>query len=987
MTRGTLEFGPYRLESGPDRLWRDSEEVALRPKSLKVLAYLARRPGRLVTKEELREHVWGGTHVSDTTLRVAVREIRAALGDDQDGPEYLETVPGRGYRFVATNQTTALDGAGPTLDVPLRGGPEPVVGRERELEHLVNRFLEASRSERRLIFLGGDPGVGKTTLVNLFLEHLAGRLHTTCARGQCVMHYGAGEAYAPVLEALGRLGHEGSGRALIRVLERCAPMWLVQLPALVESEELERLQRRVQGATRDRMVRELNDALERLTAEDTLVLVLEDLHWSDVATLDLLAAIAQRPEPARLLIVGTYRPAEAIVRAPAFRAMMRELEGRGLCEQLGLELLTPGAVAAYVSARIDGESTEDVATALYERTDGNALFMVNLLEHLIEAHAVRRRDGHWVVDRLSAALTQVPQGLRPFIERRLDALPEEDRELLEVASVVGVEFSAAAAFAGLPHSGEEQDLEHIETRLESLVSSHLIEPCGTTEWPDGTLTAGYRFGHALYREGLYQRIPEARRARLHRRVVERLQKAWDEDSGEMAAVLADHFERGRDPENAARYRRMAGERALGRHAYHEAAEHFEKVLEAFDQARGRPADGDSEDSVRWELEVCTALGTTLSATRGYSDPEVARINSRARSLLERLDDPASQFPVLFNLWSRSNTAADHAESTDLVTRMSELAAGTENDELAIMASSARARTQFSLGDLAGCAEHMRRILTPYEPLRLADVHDRYGHVDHAIDCLGYNARLLWLQGYPDQARAQTREARKLAERLDRPYSDAVAGYLALPTLQFCGDTAQLDRRARDLHRLSAEQGYALWLAWATCFEGWVAGARGNLGEGIALMERGLDAFRGTGTGAHLTHVLALLAELCLRAGRIEAASERLAEARAQVEKSGERYWEAELHRLEGEVLLAAAGDGDRGDRAEACFRRALEVAGGQVATSLELRAALSLSRLGSSPDAHQRLSEVVGRFTEGRDTADLRAAQTQLSLIHPSSDG
>jgi predicted ATPase len=456
---------------------------------------------------------------------------------------------------------------------------------------------------------------------------------------------------------------------------------------------------------------------------------------------------------------------------------------------------------------------------------------------------------------------------------------------------------------------------------------------------------------------------------------------------EIAAVLAVHFEEGRDPDNAARYRRMAGERALGRHAYHEATQHFQAALEAFDQARSRPADGDPEDPVRWELEVCTALGTTLAAARGFSDPEVTRINSRARSLLERLDDPATQFPTLFNLWLRGQAAADFAESANLVIQMSELAAGTENDELAIMYSSARARTQFFLGDLAECAEHMRRILTPYDPLRLADVHSRYGQVEHAIACLGVNAWLLWLQGYPDQALAHTREADELAEHLDRPYSIAVAGYLALPTLQFCGDTAQLDRRARDMQRLSAEQGYALWLAWATCFEGWVAGGvRGNQAEGIALMERGVEAYRGTGTRVHLPHILALLAELYLRAGRIDAATERLAEAHAQVESSGERYWEAELHRLEGEVLLEAAGDGNRGDRAEACFRRALEVAGRQGATSLELRAALSLSRLASSPDAHQLLSEVVGRITEGHDTADLRAAQTQLSQIDPPTN-
>ena len=222
----------------------------------------------------------------------------------------------------------------------------------------------------------------------------------------------------------------------------------------------------------------------------------------------------------------------------------------------------------------------------------------------------------------------------------------------------------------------------------------------------------------------------------------------------------------------------------------------------------------------------------------------------------------------------------------------------------------------------------------------------------------------WQQGYPDQALARIRETDELAERLDR--------------------------WASDLKRLSAEQGYALWLAWATCYEGWVAGAKGNLSEGIAQMERGVEALLGTGARAHLPHCLALLAELCLHAGRIEAASERLAEAHAQAESSGERYWEAELHRLDGEVLLAAADNGnpDNGsrERAEACFRRALEVAGRQGAVSLELRAALSLSSLGRSSDAHQLLREVMGRFTEGHDTADLRAAQTQLALIQTLSD-
>jgi predicted ATPase len=902
---------------------------------------------------------------------------------------YIETVPGRGYRFLATKETSSVldDEARSTPEVSWRDEPDPIVGREREVEHLINRFLEASRGERRLIFLGGEPGVGKSTVVNLFLEHLAGRSRTTFARGQCVMRHGPGEAYAPVLEALGRLGREDAGRTMIRVLERCAPMWLVQLPVLVESEELERLQRQVQGATGERMVRELNDALERLTAEDTLVLVLEDLHWSELATLDLLAAIGQRPEPARLLIVGTYRPAEAVVHLPELRAMIGELEGQGLCERLDLERLTPSDVAAYVTARMEVVSSDDVATVLYERSGGNALFMVNLLEHLIDSGAIRKRDDHWVVERASAALTRIPQGLRPFIQRRLDALSVEERELLEVASVVGVEFPAAAVAAGSLRSGEERHPERIEARLESLVGhKHLIDIYGTTEWPDGTLTACYRFGHALYREALYEQIPKARRARLHRRVGERLQEAYGRDAWELAAELADHFDQGLDPENTARYRRMAGELALGRHAYHEATQHLQRALEAFDQARSRPADGDPEDGVRWELDVCTALGTALMVTRGHGVPEVEKVRARARSLIERLDDPAIQFPTLFNLWNFSTTAADLAESKRLMTRMSELVARAENDELELMFHCARARTCFFHGEFAESADSVRQVLTLYDPLRYGDLPKQYCQDEPGVISQGVDGWRLWLQGYPDQALARVREACELAELLDNPYGRAFAWAFSLAALQFRGETPQLERRASELRLLCAEHGFATWIAWATFFEGWVVGARANEADGIALMEKGLGGWRGAGLRNVEPYLLALLSETCLRAGRIETAGERLAETRDRVEKTGERWWEAELHRLEGEVLLAAAGDRDRGHRAEACFRRALEVAGRQGATSLELRAALSLSRLGSSPDAHQLLSEVVGRFTEGHGTADLRAAQPQLSQIDPPTD-
>jgi adenylate cyclase len=469
---------------------------------------------------------------------------------------------------------------------------------------------------------------------------------------------------------------------------------------------------------------------------------------------------------------------------------------------------------------------------------------------------------------------------------------------------------------------------------------------------------------------------------------EHLRAAFGPEAASLAPALAVHFEEGRDPENAARYRRWAGERALGRYAYHEAAQHLQKALDAFDQTRTRPRDGDPVDQVQWELDVCTTLGTALIATRGHSDPEVGKVHSRARLLIERLDDPAAQLPTLFNLWTFSTAAAKLAESANLVTRMSELAAGTENDELALMSHCARARTCFFRGELAESADSVRQVLTLYDPLRYGDLPNRYGQDEPGVISLGVDAWRLWLQGYPAQAATRAREACELAERLDSPYSRAFAGAWSLATLQFRGETVHLERRTSDLHRLSAECGYSLWIAWATCFEGWVAGAQANEADGIALMERGVDAWRGTGARIGEPYLLALLSELCLRAGRIDAAGERLAEARAQVERSDERWWEAELHRLEGEILLAAADDGDRdgdsGDRAEACFRSALDVARRQQARSLELRAALSLSRLWSRsrPDEARRLLEgVLETFSEGHDTADLRAAGEQMARL------
>ena len=453
----TLTFGPFRLEIAAGRLWRQDEMIALRPRSLAMLQYLAERPGSLVTKAELLQQVWAGAHVSDDVLRASARDIRRALGDDAQAPQYLETVGRQGYRFLHGKNEAPHQGSG------------PVVGRQSEVDQLQARFGRAAGGERQVVLLSGEPGIGKTTVVNLFLERMAERQGVRIAQGYCSLHYGDGEAYQPLLDALERLVQAPGGSEVLGVLQRYAPMWLAQLPGLISGVELERLQRQIQGATQARMVREICAALEALAAQNPFILVLEDLHWSDVSTVEALAAIAQRPAPARLFVLGAYRPADAAIHTQALREVVQELRGRGQCHELSMELLSAEEVAAYVTGRLAGAVSERLSRLISRSTEGNPLFMVNLVDHLAHQGALLQQDGQWTVAE-EVTTTMVPEGLRPLIMRRLEALTTEERRGLEVASVAGAEYVTAMVATGLDLS-----LEKTEILLESLAAQgHFI---------------------------------------------------------------------------------------------------------------------------------------------------------------------------------------------------------------------------------------------------------------------------------------------------------------------------------------------------------------------------------------------------------------------------------------------------------------------------------------------------------------------------------
>src|SRR5262249_23406303 len=265
------------------------------------------------------------------------------------------------------------------------------------------------------------------------------------ARGQCAEHYGAGEAYLPVLEALGQLCRGPDGEQLVAWLAQHAPTWLVQMPALLSADALEAVQRRLLGATRERMLRELTEALEVLTTERTLVFVLEDLHWSDTATLGLVGSLARRRTPARLLLLGTYRPVEVIVRAHPLHGLKLDMTLHRQCTELPLQLLTPAEVAQYLGRRFGaGGRPAALAQVLHQRTDGHPLFLVTVVDALVQQGLIREVDGRWEVPGDLAAVAAVaPESLQQMIAQQFDALPAADQGVLEAASVAGLEHTVA----------------------------------------------------------------------------------------------------------------------------------------------------------------------------------------------------------------------------------------------------------------------------------------------------------------------------------------------------------------------------------------------------------------------------------------------------------------------------------------------------------------------------------------------------------------
>jgi DNA-binding winged helix-turn-helix (wHTH) protein/tetratricopeptide (TPR) repeat protein len=572
-------FPPFRLDTVNKCLWRRGDtgqeaRILLTPKAFAVLEYLVEHAGRLVTHDELLEAVWPDTVVEPQAVKKHVLGVRAGLGDRARNSLFIETIPTRGYRFIAgVTESTATS---PTVSGTPASGT--LVGRGGALEALREAWQHALGGERQIVFVTGEPGIGKTALAEEFQRQVTvGGQFIRIAHGQCIEGYGSKEAYGPMLDALGQLCRGPQAEQIIQILSTGAPTWLAQMPALLTRERRDMLRREILGATRERMLREIGDALDSITAETALLLVFEDLHWIDDSTVDLISALARRRTPARLMLLATCRPLDAEPAGHSLRSLIVDLSIRRWCRKVDLTPLSEAEVEEYLGAQSPAACPPPGLSALVHRhSEGNPLFMVAALEHMAKRNLLTRVDGRWQLHRpLEQIEFEVPEDLRHMIEAQLERLSAQEQSALALASIAGAAFSASVIGAAA-----QIDSRSVEDLYEELSRRHhIVKWAGTQSHPDGSVTERYEFVHALYRQVLYDRQLPPRRARLHRQIGERLAALYAQRMEDVVPELAYHFEQAADWPRAIDYLRQAAEIAGRRYAHRQADAMLARALE------------------------------------------------------------------------------------------------------------------------------------------------------------------------------------------------------------------------------------------------------------------------------------------------------------------------------------------------------------------------------------------------------------------------
>jgi predicted ATPase/class 3 adenylate cyclase len=842
----------------------------------------------------------------------------------------------------------------------------PLVGRESEVGLLLERWAQVKDGLGQVVLLSGEAGIGKSRLVQVLTAQVATEPQAWLTPCQCSPYY-QNTALYPLIELLERVvlrfeREESPAQKLGKLegfvvqyglpLAEAMPLFaaLLSIPLGPDYVSLELSPEQ----QKEKTLHALLTILLKIAAQQPLLFVMEDLHWVDPSTLELLSLLVDQGPTARILALFTCRP-----------AFNPPWTGRSHLTQMTLNRL-PRRQAAELTARVAHGKVlpAEVVEHVVGKTDGVPLFVEELTKMVLESGLLQEREDHYELTGPLPPLA-IPTTLHDSLMARLDRLAAV-KGLAQLGATLGREFAYDLLQAVAPW-----DEDTLHRGLHQLVAAEFLYQQGLP--PHAT----YRFKHALIQDAAYQSLLRSTRQQHHLYIAQVLEARFPEVCETQPELLAHHYTEAGLSAQAIPYWQRAGQRAIQRSANLEAVAHLTKGLELLATLPDTP------DRIQHELDMLTMLGPVLTNTSGPGSPAVEQVYARARELCQQAGEPRQLFPVLWGLWYFYNTRAELQKAEELGKQLLTLAQQVQDRTLLLEAHHALWPTLFFLGELAAARGHLEQGMALYDLQDHRSHAFLYGGHDPGSCCQSYTAWTLWALGYPEQALKASDWALTLARELAHPASLAASLSYAAVLHQFRREREAVQQMAEALIALSTEQGDAERLARGTILRGWALFVQGQGTEGMMQMRQGLAALQATGGEVRRQLFLPLLAGAYGGIGQSEEGLNVLAEALAAVEKTGGRFYEAELYRLRGELLLARSAE--HHTEAETCFRQGLNIARRQQAKSWELRAAMSLSRLwqqqGKQADARELLAPIYGWFTEGFDTADLQEAQALLEEL------
>lgn len=949
-----VRFDEFELDERDALLTRRGAPVALPPKAFGVLCALARQPGRLVRKDELLDAVWGHRHVSESVLKSTVSQLRAALGDDAGRPKFVETASRLGYRFIGLAQTTPELTSQATVasngfrdEAPSE--PESttlVIGRRVALDRLKGAWARTCVGQHQLFWIGGDAGVGKTTLIETFIRE-AGPV--VIAHGQCVEQYGSGEPYLPVLQGLGALVRAHA--ELPSLMRSIAPTWFLQMPWLASEADRATLSRELAGVNPERMVRELRELIERFTVDRPLLLVTEDLHWSDHATLQLMNHFARRQGSVGVLWIGSFRLTQVIAEGHPLQALRHELKLHRLCEEVLLDPFSEAEVGEYLQRRLPDEQVpEAVVRRLHRHTDGLPLFVTNLVESLM-AQEQARSDDPWR-DWLQATLP-VPEDLAGTLEKQIQRLPEEARALLEAASVCGMEFQAATVASVLG-----VDVGVVTQRCDDLVRQQFwLRHEDVVDLPDGSLDTRYAFRHAIYRHVFYERTGLARRVQWHRRIAQALATARAAGMPLTPAELASHHELGREYAQALKCYAEAAGRALGQFAPLEAIELTARALALLPQCPEGP------DRLELELSIVAHRGIACSHLKGLASPDAREAFERAREICTILPMTPQRALQLNGLGWMFHSRGEYDEASKLAESVRALGEQHGSPVLLLCAYTLLGMISATRGNHGPACDWLQKGIALCEKV---DGRTPPGVflIDPEVTLRSILAVPLMSRGLADQAREQARIAIERARRIGQPMARALSLRCAasldvrLQAHESAAERIEALREIVESEMLAPPAGPTLWL------RGWSEARFGDPAVGLKWILEGHQLHMRQDMHVLCTEAMLYAAEASLARQDLVGACDFLEQGMSWSRRLGEGLVLPDLLLLKARLALA---EGDPTE-ARAALLESARVAQGREALGAELNAHIALAELpGHTDEDLDVLAATYARITEGFD--------------------